>query len=342
MANPNSDREPPFLLSLLAQPLVWGSLLVLLGSSVMAWAYWRNPGDLRFSQGDGGGGAGDTWQPEAVDVEEIAAGIDSSNILAQQMRAAELIDGEAMGLGRPDQDKKAPDADSAAEILKRLSGPVAGPIGERAASEMGSVVPERIQFGEGESVSSGNSLGGFRADGQFVPSAPGVAPAGDPLKTAMDRFNAVQVQSQTGAGRPAIAPGAPTVPGPAYNTTVPVAGGGSSYGLPGAGAYNNTGNQPGNQPGIPGAVPPMVGVPDGRLPASSSLVPPGAGVPVGGGFTNRGTRDGANFAPPPAPVTQETRSAADSGAPMPQDAPTPNNIGGRSFNSFGNPYGGQP
>ncbi|GAB4344408.1 MAG: hypothetical protein Fur0042_08220 [Cyanophyceae cyanobacterium] len=332
MATPNSDREPPFLLSLLMQPLVWGSLLVLLGSSVMAWAYWRNPGDLQFSQGDNGGGAGNTWRPDAVDVEEIAAGIDSSNILAQQMRAAELIDGEAMGLERPDQDKKAPEADSAAEILKRLSGPVAGPIGERTASGGGidDVVPERIQFGEGESVSSGNSLGGFRADGQFVPSASGVAPAGDPLRAAMDRFNAVQ--SQQGAGRPAIAPGVPTGSGQAYNTTVPISGGGSSYGMTGAGAYNNT--------VTPGAVP-MVGVPDGRLPASSSLVPPPTGVPVGGGFTNRGARDGSgsNFAPPaPAPVTQDTRSATDSGAPLPQDVPTPNNIGGRSFNSFSNPY----
>lgn len=326
MATPNSDREPSFLISLLMQPLVWGSLLVLLGSSVMAWAYWRNPGDLRFSQGDGGGGAGDTWRPEAVDVEEIAAGIDSSNILAQQMRAAELMDGEALGLERSDQDKKEAEADSAAEILKRLSGPVAGPIGERTASEMGDVVPERIQFGEGESVNPSNSLGGFRADGQFVPSAPGVAPAGDPLRAAMDRFNAVQAQS--GAGRPAIAPGA------AYNNTVPMAGGGSSYGLPGAGVYNNTSPQGGVN-----AAPPMVGVPDGRLPASSSLVPPAAGMPVGGGFTNRGSRDGSSFAPPPpAPVTQDTRSATDSGAPLPQDVPTPNNIGGRSFNSFSNPY----
>lgn len=339
MARPTSDREPPFLLSLLMQPMVWGSLLVLLGSSVLAWAYWSNPGDLEFSQGNTTttGGGGSTWQPDDVDVETIAAGIDSSNILVQQMRAAELADERL----RPDgstKDSQAPEADSAAEILKRLSGPVAGPIGERSGggADLGaSVVPERIQIGEGESVSGGSSLGGFRADGQFVPSAPGAAPQ-DPLKAAMDRFNAVQAQSGAGAGRPAIAPGAAPAPGQAYNTTAPIPGGGSSYGMPGAGAYNNTGYNGG------GYVPPVVGAPDGRLPASSSLVPPATGVPVGGGYTNRGARDGSTLVPTaPAPVTQETRSAADSGAPVPQAVQTPNNIGGRSFNSFGNPYGGQ-
>ena len=336
MAAPTPNRAFAPVASLLAQPIVWVPCVVLAGSCAIAWAYWRNPGDLSIGASNRPAST-NSWQAEDVDLTGIAADIDVSDVLVQQLEAAALgNDARNKKRNQPDSEIK---AGSAEEILKRLSGPVAGPVGERPRTADGEdVVPDRIFLGTSPQGDDGRgtaigSLGSFRSDGRFVPSNPMAAPPRDRAlgNTTAGRSDAPTAASDASSASPVV-PSRPT--GPlirAYDNTTPSYGGGSStYGSP-AGRIPGSGTSAG-----------VGGAPGGRLPASSSLVPP---VPAAGDTTapmpyNRGARDSSSFAPPaPAAINQGTRSASDSGAPAPGPTGAPNNIGGRPFNSFGNPYG---
>ncbi|MEM9772641.1 MAG: hypothetical protein AAF889_13785 [Cyanobacteria bacterium P01_D01_bin.73] len=362
----SSSRNP------LLDPILLVPIMALTLGLVAAWRYWDNPNAFSGDPDERRNGFEDLlteFEESQRSPEAVAADIDSSQVLSGELRS---IGGERRerrrNRNRSEQNNQS-EAKSSDEILKLLSNPSKSPTGGGNQS-----VPS-VSIFDGDRGGTRLSLGQFGSDGSFRGRGLSLAPEEQELvrNAALGRFQSVQRQSAS-AGAPGGVSQSPALgregfsqDGQGLGVAPGVPGGRSPLppslgGAPIAPGYGTSAGQiPGSAVNVPNYGGAAVGQPRsfttpgyGVSPTVPSVAGSGPLVPsTSGPGYSRGLRNYQLNTAPPAnsgfstgfggntggvggnrPLRSENGAGALS---QPEPAPS-NNIGGRSFGSFSNPY----